>query len=176
MKSFGIWPLILGLITVAVVAIFFNAAGGDPVAASSSKATSPHSEVKTRTQELAPASVMVPHVGSQAESNGQTERNESIPVATTPEQIYAVIEDAATSYSAEDLPKIKPYLTHPDPEIRKAARQGVVTLGDAAGGPLLREAAMFATSAEEATALREAADYVELPSGSLLNARTPKNK
>ncbi len=42
-----------------------------------------------------------------------------------------------------------------------------MTLGDAAASPLLRKAAENAYSPHEAVAMLEAADYLELPSGTL---------
>lgn len=93
------------------------------------------------------------------------------PAATTSEQILTVIADAAVSYSAEELPKIQPYLLHPDPEVRAAALQGMITVGDPAAAPMLRAASQLAISPQEAAALREAAAYVELPSGTLMNKK-----
>lgn len=93
----------------------------------------------------------------------------SVPKVETKPQIFEVIHDAAVSYDAKELSKIQPYLLHADPEIRAAALQGMIDLGDAAAGPLLRAAAPLAPSPAEAKALREAADFVELPSATLLN-------
>lgn len=87
------------------------------------------------------------------------------------------INEAAVTYDAKALPRIQPYLTHPDPEIREAAKNGMIVLGDAAAGPLLREASRKVATPQEAVALLEAADYVELPSGlSLLNRKTGAGK
>lgn len=79
------------------------------------------------------------------------------------DKILEEIQDAAVSYNPSELPKIEPYLLHPDREIRQAAMNGMITLGDAAAGPLLRKAAALAPTPHEAVALIEAADYVELP-------------
>lgn len=88
----------------------------------------------------------------------------------TPEEFDAVLDElefAALSYDAEELPVIEPYLLHPDPEIREAALDAMLTLGDAAASPLLRAAAAQAYSPHEAVELLEAADYLELPSAVL---------
>ncbi len=92
------------------------------------------------------------------------------PPAMPPSEVEAAlndIEDAAISYDAEELPRLEFYLLDPDPEIRKAALDGMMTLGDAAASPLLRKAAEDAYSPQEAVAMLEAADYLELPSGTL---------
>jgi hypothetical protein len=87
------------------------------------------------------------------------------------------INEAAVTYNASALPRIQPYLTHSDPEIREAAKNGMIVLGDSAAAPLLREASRKMATPQEATALLEAADYMELPSGSiLLKARSDQKK
>lgn len=92
------------------------------------------------------------------------------------EQIVEVIDDAAISYDAKELPKIQPFLTHSDPEVREAAVNGIMVLGDPAGAPMLRAAAKLALTPEEAVALNESAAYLELPSGSMLNMKPKKKK
>jgi len=83
------------------------------------------------------------------------------------EEILEEINDAAVTYDPADLPRIEPYLSHPDEEIRQAAMNGMVTLGDAPAGALLRKAASRAATPQEAVRLLESADYVELPSAPL---------
>lgn len=83
-------------------------------------------------------------------------------------QILESIHEASISYDAKELPKIQPHLIHPDAEVRAAALEGVLVLGDAAGAPLLRQAASTLKDPREAVKFLEAADYLELPSGSLL--------
>lgn len=84
------------------------------------------------------------------------------------EAILAEIEDAATSYDAAELPRIRPFLSHADPAVREAALQGIIILGEAEGAALLRDAARVAPTPREAAHLLEMADYLELPSASLL--------
>jgi hypothetical protein len=74
------------------------------------------------------------------------------------------INQAAITYSADQLPAIAPYLNSPDPELRAAALDGVVLLGNAAGAKLLRNAASNLTDPAEIVKFREKADYLELPS------------
>lgn len=82
---------------------------------------------------------------------------------TEKDGILAAIETASVSYDPISLPKIQPYLTHPDPEVRAEALNGIVNLGDAAGAALLREAAERVPSKQEAVRLIEMAEYLELP-------------
>jgi hypothetical protein len=73
------------------------------------------------------------------------------------------INAAATTYDAAELPVINKYLYDKDPEIRRAAIDGMIVLGDAAAGKYLRDASLVASTEEERKALVEAADYAELP-------------
>ena len=82
--------------------------------------------------------------------------------------IVNTIEQASVTYDAKALPLIEPYLLHQDPEVRLAAMNGMIVLGEAAAGPLLRKAAEKSTSPKEAVALSEAEDFVELPSGTFV--------
>lgn len=79
------------------------------------------------------------------------------------EEILAEIEAASVTYDAAALPRIERFLLHPDPEVRQSARDGMIVLGDAAAGPLLRDASRHMADPREAAALLESADYVELP-------------
>jgi hypothetical protein len=88
-------------------------------------------------------------------------------LASSHETILAEIQDAAVTYDAKALPRIQPYLLDSDPAVREAAIQGMIILGDAAAGPMLREASRHAKTPQEAVKMLEAADYVELPSGTL---------
>lgn len=78
--------------------------------------------------------------------------------------IMEAIQTASVSYDPVELPRIQPFLSHPDPEVRAAALNGIVVLGHAAGAPLLREAARSAATTKEAVELLTKADYLELPS------------
>jgi hypothetical protein len=73
------------------------------------------------------------------------------------------IEQASISYDPAQLPAIRPYLYHPAKEVREAALQGIVNLGDASGARLLRDAANIAASTEEKLELLKMAEYLELP-------------
>jgi HEAT repeat protein len=81
------------------------------------------------------------------------------------------IHDASVTYDPAQLPVIAEFLLHENPEVRKAAIDGMIVLGDSAAAPLLRQAALSAPTPQEAVALEEAAAYMELPSASLLKKR-----
>ena len=82
--------------------------------------------------------------------------------------ILGKIEEASVTYDAKALPDIETYLLHPDPEVRTAALNGMIVLGEAGAASLLREAAKKAPTPKEAVALTEAADYLELPPGTFI--------
>lgn len=96
--------------------------------------------------------------------------------STDREKISQVIEAASITYDPAELPKIQPYLTHPDPEVRAEALNGIVNLGDEAGVPLLREAAQRVPNSEESRRLIEMADYLELPASTTKFLKIPATK
>lgn len=106
-----------------------------------------------------------------ADAAGPVPGSPPLPADAPAEAILAEIEAASISYDARELPRIRPFLTHPDPAVREAAVNGVFILGDAAGAPLLREAARLTATPQEAVRLLEMADYLELPSGSLISRK-----
>lgn len=73
------------------------------------------------------------------------------------------LNEAATTYEAAQLPFLNRHLYDKDPEIRKAAKDAMLVLGDAGAGKLLREAARTASTEQERQELLKAADYSELP-------------
>lgn len=103
-----------------------------------------------------------------ATNNNEVGSTESDPDALSVdrEAIIEKIQDAATSYDPRELSVIRPHLVSDDPEIRDAAVNAMIVLGDASAGPMLREAAKKVSSAEESKKMVAAADYVELPSAS----------
>jgi hypothetical protein len=99
------------------------------------------------------------------------------PVPATPpapasmEQSIQRIETAVVTYEAGSLPVIAPYLTHSDPELRLAAREGMLQMGLSEAVPFLREAAGKMKDPREAILLLDAADFLELPSMSDLGGK-----
>lgn len=79
----------------------------------------------------------------------------------------ARIEAAVVTYEPASLPVIAPYLAHANPEVREAARHGLLQMGLAEGAPLLREAAGKMKDPREAIELLDAADFLELPTGTI---------
>jgi len=103
-----------------------------------------------------------PLEGSGSESDiGRAEPPPEDPEAKRP--VLEEIEEASISYDPKELPVIQRHLLSADPEIRLAARNGMVVLGDAAAAPMLREAAKLAPTSEDTIELLKAADYLELP-------------
>jgi hypothetical protein len=73
------------------------------------------------------------------------------------------IESAVVSGEATSLSTLAPYLTHADPALREAAREGMLQMGLAEAAPLLREAAGKLKDPREAILLLDAADFLALP-------------
>lgn len=82
------------------------------------------------------------------------------------EVVFQEIQSAVITYSPEAVKPIALHLTDSDPEIREAARQGLVQLGESAAIPFLRHAARQLDEIES-KACQEAASFLELPSWSL---------
>ncbi|MGC4015939.1 MAG: hypothetical protein QM755_15650 [Luteolibacter sp.] len=76
------------------------------------------------------------------------------------------IGDAVITYEAAAVKVIAPFLTSPDRELRSAAREGLIQLGEPDGIAALRLAATLMSDSAETNACREAADFLELPSWS----------
>lgn len=94
----------------------------------------------------------------------------SIPADASKETVIEVIQEIAITYDSRELPRIRPFLTHPDPDVRHAALQGMITLGDASAAPMLRAASKEVTDPEEASSMLKAANYLELPPASMAPA------
>jgi hypothetical protein len=79
------------------------------------------------------------------------------------EAARGAIDAAVVTYSPEGVKAIRPYLLDADPEVRAAARDGMVQLGEGDAIPLLRDAASKLEDAQEIASLQEAADLLALP-------------
>jgi hypothetical protein len=86
------------------------------------------------------------------------------PDSNEPQAIINAIQAMATTYDVVKTPEIQPYLDHPDPNVRRAAMNGIVELGYPTGAKVLREAAARAVTPEEAALLNARADFLLLPS------------
>ncbi len=90
-------------------------------------------------------------------------------VALTAEARDKLIDElnaAAATYNPAQLPSLERFLHHSDEEVRSAAIDAILVLGDASGAPLLRSAAMDA-SPKDAEAMLKGAAYLELPSAQM---------
>lgn len=87
------------------------------------------------------------------------------PVELAP--ILDQLAELATDQSPSAIPKIAAYFEDPTPEIRSAARESMIQLGERAAIPYLLKAAESAATTEEAREFREAADFIELPADPL---------
>lgn len=112
---------------------------------------------------------------TQAASPGQgTPAKPAVPGEVSVNDRAAAIEkmqEASTTYDPAELPVIRPYLVHPDPELRAAAVEAMIVLGDSSAGPMLRQAAKSLASEEEAKKMEQAADYIELPPAKLKDVK-----
>ena len=134
------------------------------------EADSPTPKAKDSTRQAAPvAKLDAPQPPAAAGPTGEAASPASEKLSEEQRaDIAKKIEEASVMYDAKALPLIEPYLLHPDPEVRTAALNGMITLGEAGAAPLLREAAKKAATPKEAVAMGEAADYLELPSGTFV--------
>jgi len=82
------------------------------------------------------------------------------------EEAQDEIHAAVVTYSPEGVKAIRPWLLDGDPEIRAAARDGMVQLGEPDGVPVLRDAATKLGDPAEIAAFQEAADLLALPAWS----------
>jgi hypothetical protein len=155
------WILAAAAACALLVVFYAFRAGGPERATSQPVAAKPREEAPAAP---APTSTTTSKAASAVAA---TVTATAAPAAQAVPQILEAIHEASISYDAKDLPKIQPYLIHADPEVRAAALEGMLVLGDAAGAPLLRQAASTLKDPREAVKYLDAAEYLELPSGSL---------
>jgi hypothetical protein len=148
------------IVTLVIVALVF-------IAGRSSK---PSPESKS---EAAATAKKETKAGSISSAGNDTSREKFKSVPTTPERVEEVSEiiiNAVSTYVPAGAKLIQPYLLDPDPEIRTAAREGMVQLGESDGIPLLRDAASKLSDPLEIAEYHKAADMLELPSWSTTDA------
>jgi hypothetical protein len=91
------------------------------------------------------------------------------PAAMKPDRIAAAHESigaAVLRYEPSAVHEIRPWLLDADPEVRRAARDGLVQLGESDAIPHLRYAASRLEDTAEIASLHEAADLLSLPAWS----------
>jgi len=115
----------------------------------------PDEEVKTRSTPSAPASAK-PRPPMPPKVTGAPVVVDAI--------VQSDIDSAVVLYSPEALPTFERFLASNEPDVREAARDGLVRLGETGGAALLRHATARMTDPEEIKRMLETADYLELPS------------
>ena len=153
-----------GLLLVVVVLIAVNFYSSDPV----DESTSLEPTGRTQRDGSARQRKQSRKQGSTAGSRKRSDSDgvaavDSAAVVAEREAAIEKMDEASTSYDPAELPIIQPYLESSDPELREAAVDAMINLGDASAGPMLREAARKLDSDLEAEKMTDAADYVELP-------------
>jgi len=122
---------------------------------------------------LAPSAVPAHVNRSPASATAQSASGQKVLGETAPQDLgtsedakaatLETINEAMTTYSAEGLPVLRPYLKNPDPEIRAAALEAIVQLGVPEGAQVLREAANSAKTTREQIEMLQGAEFLELP-------------
>ncbi len=152
----------LFLATAVGLAGFYAVAGksGHPAA-------SAHGAIQARgvnsIQHAAPAGLAAGVGGNGGVAEGLTPELAAAARRQAREAAMERLHNAATTYDAAQLVVIEPYLVDSDPELRAAAIDSMIILGDAAAVPMLRQAAKQVQAPAEVLALEKAADYLELP-------------
>lgn len=137
----------------------------DHTSASSANEKKRESELKTSGQPL----------------NSPTKMESKQHVESERDRIVEEVREAAITYDPASLSVIAPYLNSPDLELRQEAVNAVVTLGDAAGAPLLRAQAAKETDPLRKKELLDFAAWLELPPAQFVmpkkkNSQTPAQK
>lgn len=175
MKLFFL-PLVAGLLIVFFAFTFFRPVPADPhvvpVPSAGLASSSPGGGVSV-TGDAQPFAPVQPSSGSVAgRIEGEVVAAPAVEAAVplTPAAKAAALEtmhEAMVSYDPAKLPGIVAYLNHPDEELREAALDNILQMGEAAAAPLLRKASEKARSPKEALAMLDAADFLELPPANL---------
>ncbi len=154
---------IIAAAAIAAAALFFTTQG-DLGKTEKSERSKPAEGGKTKKNYAELASrVQVPIATNSQAGASAVDFFEIRTLPADKQEVLSAMNEAAITYDPASLPVIAPHLKSPDPEIRAAAVDAIVVLGDAAGSTLLRQAAKSARSREEASDLQQKADYLELP-------------
>ncbi len=158
--SSRLWPVLLALVLGAGAGVLFwltreSRSEAPPPSASQAPKTS----VSAASIQSAPSTT---GVGSDTSAPPGAEPGAAAAPLLSGEAALEAISDLAATYDAASVPALARYLKHQNPDIRSAARDGLINLGERAAIPFLQEAAKTA-AAEEANALREAAEFLALP-------------
>ncbi len=80
------------------------------------------------------------------------------------DRIIGTINEAMSTYAAQSVPTIQPYLLNPKPEIRDEAIEAMKQIDAPEAAAALRNAAQQTTDKDLRASLEEAAEFVEAPS------------
>lgn len=152
--------IILGTVLAGILAILVL-----PRLATNRAPGSADSDRATRTEPDPPAhrlSRIRPDASPESSPPAETAPPEALQEAR--DRILADIHQASIQYEPSQIPAIAAHLLHPDPEVRKAAIDGLIVLGEREAAAPLRDAAKQVEDPREATLFLDAADYLELPS------------
>lgn len=110
---------------------------------------------QSRTQGLDPLSTIQSDANDRPDEETKNSENEVI---------LSEIHEASIQYEPSQIPVIIQYLAHPEKEVRLAAVDGLIVLGERAAADHLREASKRLEDPREAVIFLDAADFLELPS------------
>ena len=102
----------------------------------------------------------IPSINTQASTAAAPQK---FTVLADPAASLARVEQLTGGFNASDVPELAAYLSHPNAEVRKAARMGLLVLGDPAASPYLHAAANAQPDPAEAAELRETATFLVQP-------------
>ena len=124
------------------------------------------------------ATKKTPRIDPKPSANGDTPQTDAQKEALVKARAEAIdlLHEASVSYDAAQLPVIEPYLRNADPEIRSAALDAMVVLGDKSAAGLIRNAAKSLSSAEEALKYEKTAAYLELPPANIKEIMKSRKK
>jgi hypothetical protein len=111
----------------------------------------------------APANAPAPVSSAKDSQPSDSPAPSALPPLARGEAALEAIQTAAASYDAKAVPELARYLESNSPEIRAAALQGLIQLGERDAIPYLKAAAQNTTIREESVELLKAADFLALP-------------
>jgi hypothetical protein len=167
-RKLAILPLILvaaGLVLALLIFVGLDTSAGDRPPVSPPDA---HASPEVAYAELEAGSVSIVESTGAARAELPPTLREAMRADTTQneaarEVLLEAIDDATVTYDVQGLVTLGPMLSHPDPEIREAAIEGIVQLGETAGAQVLREAAGKSRNPREVEQMIEAAAFLEIP-------------
>jgi hypothetical protein len=159
--------LVLLALVAALVILSFLDTGVRPSTSSAKPAAAPPRKAPASEEVSVPLTSITP-ARSDAPAGTVTTVDQALTADTVNSEparlaVLEMIDGATTTYSVEGLAVLGPMLRHPDSQIREAAIEGMVQLGETSGSKTLREAARRTSDPRQAARMLEAADFLELP-------------